>query len=85
MEDRISLKVSAPWLSTPPALLLASNGRTFEIEVHAHASSDFLLGGHLSIGIPSVQRSACVSNRSASRDSAPAPSMSALCDCFVPK
>lgn len=33
MEDRITLKASAPWLSTPSALLLASNGRTFEIEV----------------------------------------------------
>lgn len=33
MEDRLTLKASAPWLSAPSALMLASNGRNFEIEV----------------------------------------------------
>lgn len=33
MEDRLTLKASAPWISMPSALMLASNGRSFEIEV----------------------------------------------------
>jgi hypothetical protein len=33
MEDRLTLRATAPWLSVPSALMLASNGRNFEIQV----------------------------------------------------
>ena len=35
MEDRLTLRATAPWLSVPSALMLASDGRNFEIQVGA--------------------------------------------------
>lgn len=37
MEDRLTLRATAPWLSVPSALMLASNGRNFEIQVGSAA------------------------------------------------
>lgn len=78
MEDRLSLRATAPWLSVPSALMLASNGRNFEIQVGAagfrfiaqHCYTSEQLHGAAGSRPPSTQTRSCGPHREVVR---PAP------------